>query len=144
MPPNLPSQDKWKQITNKREHEKFNNVLDKVIHAFPKMTHITAPLNPTDEEIKDILNKAKSLKQIILCTYNGNIYQQQIKLMDQLSKLQLDFHVIAMRNPYDLYYAKDIDNYVCLYEYTPNAIKVLLAYLKGEILPKGRMPVKYE
>jgi beta-N-acetylhexosaminidase len=49
-----------------------------------------------------------------------------------------------MRNPYDLYYAKDIDNYVCLYEYTPNAIKVLLAYLKGEILPKGRMPVKYE
>jgi beta-N-acetylhexosaminidase len=120
------------------------NVLDKVIHAFPKMTHITAPLNPTDEEIKDILNKAKSLKQIILCTYNGNIYQQQIKLMDQLSKLQLDLHVIAMRNPYDLYYAKDIDNYVCLYEYTPNAIKVLLAYLKGEILPKGRMPVKYE
>jgi beta-N-acetylhexosaminidase len=108
------------------------------------MTHITAPLNPTDEEIKDILNKAKSLKQIILCTYNGNIYQQQIKLMDQLSKLQLDLHVIAMRNPYDLYYAKDIDNYVCLYEYTPNAIKVLLAYLKGEILPKGRMPVKYE
>ena len=65
-------------------------------------------------------------------------------MIDYLSELGKEMHVISMRNPYDLYYAKHISNYVCLYEYTPNSIKVLLKYLKGDLKLKGRVPVKYE
>lgn len=119
------------------------NVLDFIQKAFPKMTTTMLPLSPTKDDIHDVLRRATEKKQVIMCTYNGNIFKEQIELMDQLSAINIDFHVIAMRNPYDLYYAKDIKNYVCLYEYTPNSIQVLLSYLKGQVVPEGRIPVKY-
>lgn len=101
-------------------------------------------IQPTKEDIDGIVQSAKKHKQVILCTYNANIYQEQIDLINRLLVLDLDFHVISMRNPYDLHYAKNIKNYVCLYEYTPNSIQVLLEYLKGELIPKGIIPIAYE
>jgi beta-N-acetylhexosaminidase len=80
----------------------------------------------------------------VVTTYNGNVYQEQIELIEKLSELNKEMHVISLRNPYDLYYSKKIKNYVCLYEYTPNSMKVLLKYLKGELELKGKVPVKYE
>lgn len=79
-----------------------------------------------------------------MTTYNGNVYKEQIKLINHLSELNKEMHVISMRNPYDLYETKNIENYVCLYEYTPNSIKVLLEYLKGTLILKGKVPVAYE
>ena len=105
---------------------------------------IKLPITPTQEDILNVVQKAKSYQQVIITTYNSNVYQDQIKLIDQVSELNKELHVISMRNPYDLYYAKDIKNYVCLYEYTPNSIKVLLKYLKGDLELKGKVPVKYE
>ncbi|MDY0294642.1 MAG: beta-N-acetylhexosaminidase, partial [Acholeplasmataceae bacterium] len=61
----------------------------------------------------------------------------------ELSQLGIEMHVIAMRNPYDLYYTKNIENFVCLYEYTPYAISTLISYLKGDLELEGRIPVKY-
>ena len=31
---------------------------------------------------------------------------------------------------------------MCLYEYTPNSIKTVVKYFKGELTPKGNLPVK--
>ncbi len=105
---------------------------------------IKLSISPNQEEIKEVVEKAKTYDQVILTTYNSNVYQEQINLINQISEFHQDLHVISMRNPYDLYYAKNIKNYVCLYEYTPNSIKVLLKYLKGNLELKGKVPVKYE
>jgi len=60
-----------------------------------------------------------------------------IKVLEKTTNL----HVIAMRNPYDSLFEPSISNLVLLYEYTPNAVKVLIEYLKGEIIPSGVAPV---
>jgi beta-N-acetylhexosaminidase len=105
---------------------------------------IKLPIKPSNLDILTVIEKAKAYDQLIVTTYNGNVYQEQIKMIDYLSELAKEMHVISMRNPYDLYYTKNIKNYVCLYEYTPNSIKVLLKYLKGNLKLKGKVPVKYE
>lgn len=105
---------------------------------------IKLPIKPSHLDILAVIEKAKAYDQLIVTTYNGNVYQEQIKMIDYLSELGIEMHVISMRNPYDLYYTKHIKNYVCLYEYTPNSIKVLLKYLKGNLKLKGKVPVNYE
>jgi len=101
-------------------------------------------IRPDEKDIELVYQKAAEYDQLIITTYNGNVYQEQISLIDKLSNLKKEMHVIALRNPYDLYYSKKIKNYVCLYEYTPNSMKVLLKYLKGDLELKGKVPVKYE
>jgi len=101
-------------------------------------------INPNDEEIEQALLKVKHVKQVLITSYNANIYPSQINLMNRIASTGVELHVIAMRNPYDLFYTKHIQNYVCMYEYTPNSVKVLMSYLKGQLQLEGRVPVKYE
>jgi beta-N-acetylhexosaminidase len=115
-----------------------------IIKQCPNIDTWDISIQPTKEDIDGIVQTARKRKQVILCTYNANIYQEQIDLINRLIELDIDFHVISMRNPYDMHYANKIKNYVCLYEYTPNSIQVLLEYLKGELVPKGIIPIAYE
>lgn len=48
----------------------------------------------------------------------------------------------AKMNPYDLVDVPAIQNYVCLYEYTPNSVRVLKEYLKGNLQLKGKVPIQ--
>lgn len=120
---------------------KIESVLNK---NFPNLTTIVLPTKPSVEVINDLVLKAKDYKQIILTTYAGNSNKEQITLIDKISDIHNNVTVISMRDPYDLFYTKKIKNYVCLYEYTPNSLNVLVKYLKGEIIPNGVIPIKYE
>lgn len=126
------------------ESDGGHSVIRQIKTDLPYLDTMVLPVQPTKDEMDIIIDAAKSHHQVILCTYNANIFQEQIELMKKLSKLDIELHVISMRNPYDLHYAKEIKNYVCLYEYTPNSQKVLLEYLKKELVPKGTIPVFYE
>jgi len=121
-----------------------HSIIKQIKKDFPGLSTMTLPIQPTPDNIREILENASQHQQVVLCTYNANIYQTQIELIDKLSMMPIELHVISMRNPYDLHYAKHIENYVCLYEYTPNAVRVLLEYLRGELLPKGKIPIAYE
>ncbi|MDL2292081.1 beta-N-acetylhexosaminidase [Acholeplasma sp. OttesenSCG-928-E16] len=110
----------------------------------PLLKTLLMPIAPNEEDIKRVIEEAKGFQQIIITTYNSNVFKGQLDLLKELVKLNKDLHVISMRNPYDLYDVKEIPNYVCLYEYTPNSIRVLIRYLKGEITLKGKMPISYE
>lgn len=57
-------------------------------------------------------------------------------------KTKKELHVISLRNPYDLHLVPEIENYVCLYEYTSNSVNALISYLKGNLEPQGKLPVK--
>lgn len=119
----------------------------RLIKGFKELENLDVNIidvNPTNEQILEMVNKSKNYEQVIFTTYNGNTNKNQIRLIDELAKIDNDLHVISLRNPYDLFYTKNIKNYVCLYEYTPNSVKALVRYLKGEIVPKGIIPVIYE
>jgi beta-N-acetylhexosaminidase len=64
-------------------------------------------------------------------------------LINALAECDVECHVIAMRNPYDVMFTDQIKHFVCLYEYTPNAITTLIQYLKGDLKLEGRIPVTY-
>jgi len=107
--------------------------------ALPMIDTIHMPINPDEPSMRHILDLAKAYDQVVITTYNGNVYRQQIKLIDQLATMDLDLHVIAMRNPYDLAFTDQIKNYTCLYEYTPNSVTVLAEYLSGKLHLEGVM-----
>lgn len=98
-------------------------------------------LEPSDEEIAKLVKASSKYKQVVLTTYNSNIYTKQLDLIRALLKLKNELHVISLRNPYDLYFVKEIKNYVCLYEYTKNSINALKLYLEEKITPKGTFPI---
>ncbi len=121
-----------------------HQLIKEIKKDLPLLDTMVLSINPDHDEIEKIVKKSEQYEQIILTTYNANIYQSQIDLVNRLAQKDCELHVISMRNPYDLYYTKQIKNYVCLYEYTPNSIQVLLNYLKGNISLRGKLPVHYE
>jgi beta-N-acetylhexosaminidase len=96
----------------------------------------------TPEEEAEILAEAKGYDQIIYCSYNANIHPSQIALMDHLTTMQDNTHVYSMRNPYDTVFSQTIQHVMAFYEYTPNSVQALISYLKGDLVPTGRPPVR--
>ena len=74
----------------------------------PNMDYQLASLNPTKEEIKELDALASKYDQVILTTYNSNVYLQQVELVKILNKLKAELHVISLRNPYDHYLVPEI------------------------------------
>ncbi len=96
-------------------------------------------VKPTPKKIKEALLKAEDYDQVVVCTYNANIYHSQLELVNELKQLNVELNVMAMRNPYDFIDDETIENYVCFYEYTPNSVKALIEYLKGDLVPRKRV-----
>ncbi len=128
-------------IADETDGEK--TAIEAIRNALPALSTRTVATNPDADAIKTIKEAAKTHEQIIIQTYNANINKGQIDLVEAVSEVCEDVHVIAMRNPYDLFFTDRIKNYVCLYEYTPNAIGVLVEYLKGTCPLKGVSPVSH-
>ncbi len=95
---------------------------------------------PTNENIAEIMENIEFFDQVIFCSYNANIYQKQLELINKIQAKVKQIHVIALRNPYDLLNL-DLDC-VCVYEYSPLSIQTVIQYLQGNLEPVGQLPVK--
>lgn len=104
----------------------------------PSIDTITLENKPTDEEINKVQEMIKAYDQVIYVTYNLILNNNQQKLLDKLLPLKDKLTVISTRLPYDLHYSNKITNYVCVYEYTPNAVRTVISYLQGKIKPQGK------
>ncbi len=133
-----------KATTIADEADGKHSIIKQINNELRNLNTMVSSIDPSSEEIKEIIKTSKKYKQIILTTYNANIYQSQIDLINQLAHENIELHIVAMRNPYDLFFTKEIQNFVCLYEYTPNSIRVLIDYLKGDVSLDGKLPVHYE
>ena len=94
-----------------------------------------------DARIKELVDKAKNYEQILVCTYNANMFTNQAALVNELEKLDNDLFVLSTRSPYDIFRFRQIKNYLCLYEYSPNSVVTVVKYLEGEVRPTGKLPV---
>lgn len=117
------------------------SIIDQAKNTLSGFEFIKIPVNLDDELIDHIVFKAQSFHQIVVCTYNANFYKSQVKLINHLNQLQKDIHVISTRNPYDYLSLRHIENFLCVYEYTPNSIQTIIKYLEGKLYPSGKLPV---
>jgi beta-N-acetylhexosaminidase len=101
-------------------------------------------INPDGDYIKNISVKAKDKELIVVGTYNANLNEGQVKLINELYKCNQNIIVVALRNPYDISKFKEIPTYICTYEYTPLSIASLIRVLAGYKMSLGRAPVTIE
>lgn len=111
-------------------------------HHFPKWDVMKMEVKPDEEFINDVLNKIDKYDQVIVCTYNANVYKKQAQLVNEIAKLRDDLLVCATRNPYDYLVLDNVQNYLCIYEYTTNSINSLIKYFQNKITPNGKLPIK--
>lgn len=116
------------------------NIIDMVRKEIPSIDCMKMPMNEVDE---NILKAVDNYDTIFVCSYNANINHQQAKLINLIMAKGKRLFVLSTRNPYDLL-ALDVDNFASLYEYTPNSVKTIIKYLKGEIAPRGKLPIKLQ
>ena len=101
-------------------------------------------VRPTEEEIKNIVNKAKGYEQVLVFTFNAKFYKSQADLIYELDNYVKDLYVISTRNPYDIHSFNFVENYYCLYEYTPNSVNTVIKFLKGDLKPIGNLPISLD
>lgn len=99
--------------------------------------------NPLDIDVEDIILKVIDKKTIVFGSYNMNLSTLQKTLLDRLVSTGKDIVLVALRNPYDISdYIDKISTILCAYEYTRLSISSLIKVLRGEIVPRGTLPVK--
>ncbi|MFP4186577.1 MAG: beta-N-acetylhexosaminidase [Acholeplasmataceae bacterium] len=117
---------------------------DRLKQALPSLDVLAFAPGIGQQDIDIASSRAEDYDQVVLCTYNANTDRGQQELIERVVSLEVEHHVIAMRNPYDLVFVPEIANYVCFYENTPNALEALIDYLKGTLVPEGRLPIIHE
>lgn len=115
------------------------NIIEAVKRDIKDIDCMQLPINDIDEEI---INNIPKYDQVVICSFNAMNYQNQAKMINMINEISPKTYIISTRNPYDILTFTNVKNYLCLYEYTPNAVRTIVKYLKGEITAKGKLPIK--
>ena len=95
----------------------------------------------TNQYSENLVNEAKKYDTVIFISFNAFSYKNQAKMINEINNISSHFYVISIRNPYDYLYLNQNINFYTLYESTPNSMRTIVKFLKGEIDAKGKLPV---
>ena len=95
----------------------------------------------TNQYSENLVNEAKKYDTVIFISFNAFTYENQAKMINEINNISSHFYVISMKNPYDYLYLNQNINFYTLYESTPNSMRTIVKFLKGEIDAKGKLPV---
>jgi beta-N-acetylhexosaminidase len=98
-------------------------------------------VQPSSEELDNVLQAAKYCEQIVVVTYNADVSLGQTELVRKLAETGKSLIVAAVRNPFDLNAFPQVNAYVACYENRPLAMKALARIITGEAEPTGKLPV---
>ncbi|HHU55201.1 MAG TPA: beta-N-acetylhexosaminidase [Acholeplasmataceae bacterium] len=115
------------------------NIIDAVKREVPEIDTLEMPMKDID---LSLLEKLDQYDQVVVCSYNASNFEKQAEMINMIIKRAKKTFILSTRNPYDLLFIRNAENYACLYEYTPNSVRTIVKYLKGEIEPKGKLPIK--
>ena len=79
---------------------------------------------------------------MVIFSYNAATSPKQVEFINAVLAKKQEVTVISLKGPMDFNKYNNLNNYLCLYEYTPNSIRTVVKYLKKEILPKGKLTIK--
>ena len=117
------------------DEENFGVLLNKEIPSADTLEYIT------DEYSEKNVTESKNYDTVVFISFNAFSYKNQAKMINEINKISSNFFVISIRNPYDFLYLDENINFYTLYESTPNSMRTVVKFLKGEIEAKGALPV---
>ena len=106
-----------------------------------KMTFFPISIDPNHSEIDSAINTARDYLCIIVGTYDVRQHPKQIKLVDDLSKLDTDMIVVSIKMPYDILCFPYIPCYMATYGTRSLSLHALAEIIFGQKKPRGRIPV---
>jgi beta-N-acetylhexosaminidase len=124
-----------KEDLNKGDEENIIYLINKEI---PSIHTIEYKKNEYSDEL---INKSKDYDTVIFVSFNAFSNPLQAKMINELNKICQNFFVISIRNPYDYLKIEKNVNFYTMYECTPNSIRTLVKFLKGEIEAIGKLPI---
>lgn len=90
---------------------------------------------------EEYIKLAKGAKDIIIFTYNAYVNKAQQNFVNEILKINSNAYVISLKGPMDYRFYYNLNNYMCLYEYTPNSIRTICKLFRG-LNPTGKLPLK--
>lgn len=99
-------------------------------------------LENSEEFKQQVLLELEKFDNIILFSYNAAVSKQQVEFINEVLSKKQQTTVISLKGPMDFNKYNNLNNYLCLYEYTPNSIRTVVKYLKEELVPKGKLTIK--
>ena len=117
------------------DEENFGVLLNKEIPSADTLEYIT------DEYSEKNVTASKNYDTVVFISFNAFSYKNQANMINEINKISSNLFVISIRNPYDYLYLDENINFYTLYESTPNSMRTVVKFLKGEIEAKGTLPV---
>ena len=96
----------------------------------------------TDEFKSQVLSELPNFDNVIIFSYNAATSPKQVEFINEVLSKQQQTTVISLKGPMDFNKYNNLNNYLCLYEYTPNSIRTVVKYLKGNLEPVGKLTIK--
>lgn len=109
--------------------------------AFGGDAYVT-PADPTETDARMAAERAAGHTCAVVCTYNGNIRRGQLALVRAVAAAGVPTVCVALRNPYDLADLPENVTCVAAYAYDELALNAVIDVLRGDLKPKGKLPVK--
>lgn len=97
--------------------------------------------DPDGQEIAIAAAEAYGSSCVVVNTYNGHLFDGQMKLVQELGKLKIPMIVVALRNPYDLSHLPTHVAGIVAWDYSRVTMELLVPILTGKKNPPGRLPV---
>lgn len=107
------------------------NLTNALKHNFPN--NMVLKYTPTVTFKNEVLSTFSSYENIIIYSYDAYNDEVQKELINTLLESNKEIFVVSIKGPIDMQYFKNLKNYACLYEYTPNSIKTIVKQLKNKI-----------
>lgn len=99
-------------------------------------------LDPTENEISTLLERAAGCAGVLVGTFNAIDYPGQAALLNALAKTGVPVIAVALRSPFDLLVCAAAGTCLCTYSIQPPAIQALGEAIWGRIPFSGKLPVR--
>ena len=115
------------------------NLTNALKHNFPN--NVVLKFRSEESFVDEALNLANNYQNIIIYSYDAYRDDVQKTVINKILETNKNVFVVSIKGPIDRIYFKNLINYACLYEYTPNSIKTIVKQLKGHISLNGKLPL---
>ena len=121
------------------------NMLPRAVgYDFKNTEEIMLPLEPTDTQIRECVEKARNADLIVYGMCNAILYDEQVKLAEELNKLGKKVVVVAMDSPFDVELIPYFDDVVATYGVANDsmlaAMDLICGRKEGDAVPPVTIP----
>jgi beta-N-acetylhexosaminidase len=117
-----------------------NQLAERISERHRKTIELVLSLSPSENEIREILDRLKSVDRVIISTISAEQYTGQAHLIQELSARGESPIVVSLRTPYDIIVFPEITTYICAYSIRAATIEAIVRVLFGEIPAVGVLP----